>query len=156
MLSHLSGTGVNTLPLRGQLFHTTPKACKARSVQRPARASQRHGDYVNAVAAESPVLPFTKDAEHLEKWNKSSWRKRKAHQQPEYPEKEQLAEAIAEISRMPPLVFAGECRTLQARLAKCAAGESFMLTGGDCAGRSQIKCLAVGMCLRLQNRCCCH
>jgi 3-deoxy-7-phosphoheptulonate synthase len=34
---------------------------------------------------------------------------------------------------MPPLVFAGECRNLQAELAKCASGEAFMLQGGDCA-----------------------
>jgi 3-deoxy-7-phosphoheptulonate synthase len=34
---------------------------------------------------------------------------------------------------MPPLVFAGEARNLQARLAQCAAGEAFMLQGGDCA-----------------------
>jgi 3-deoxy-7-phosphoheptulonate synthase len=34
---------------------------------------------------------------------------------------------------VPPLVFAGEARNLQARLAQCAAGEAFMLQGGDCA-----------------------
>lgn len=34
---------------------------------------------------------------------------------------------------MPPLVFAGECRTLQSRLAKCVTGEAFLLQGGDCA-----------------------
>ena len=34
---------------------------------------------------------------------------------------------------MPPLVFAGECRNLQERLAKCAAGEAFIVQGGDCA-----------------------
>lgn len=103
---------------------------------RPARrvtAANRHSHSIHAVA-EAPVLPFSKDAEHLEQWSKNSWRKRTAHQQPEYVDKEQLQEAVAEIQRMPPLVFAGECRTLQARLAKCAAGESFMLTGGDCAG----------------------
>lgn len=95
--------------------------------------ANRHSHSIHAVA-EAPVLPFSKDAEHLEQWSKTSWRKRTAHQQPEYVDKQQLQEAVAEIQRMPPLVFAGECRTLQARLAKCAAGESFMLTGGDCAG----------------------
>jgi 3-deoxy-7-phosphoheptulonate synthase len=34
---------------------------------------------------------------------------------------------------MPPLIFAGECRTLQSRLAKAAVGEAFVITGGDCA-----------------------
>lgn len=34
---------------------------------------------------------------------------------------------------MPPLIFAGECRTLQSRLAKAATGEAFVMFGGDCA-----------------------
>ena len=34
---------------------------------------------------------------------------------------------------MPPLIFAGECRTLQERLAKAATGDAFIITGGDCA-----------------------
>ena len=139
MMLSQAGTVVGSrLVLRENYCNTAScNACKSRPARRVTVASQRYGDYhVNAVAADAPVLPFTKDAEHLEQWSKSSWRKRKAHQQPEYPEKEQLAEAIAEITRMPPLVFAGECRTLQARLAKCAAGEAFMLTGGDCAGKS--------------------
>lgn len=46
---------------------------------------------------------------------------------------EALKDSVAQIARMPPLVFAGEARTLQARLAQCAAGEAFMLQGGDCA-----------------------
>lgn len=137
ILSQIGTAGANRFVLREKFCNTASgNACKSRSaLRRVTVASQRYGDHhVNAVAAEASVLPFTKDAEHLEQWSKSSWRKRKAHQQPEYPKQEQLAEAVAEITRMPPLVFAGECRTLQARLAKCAAGESFMLTGGDCAG----------------------
>ena len=144
ILSQVSTVGGNRLALRESFCNkASGSACKSRPARRVPVASQRHCDYhVNAVAADAAVLPFTKDAEHLEKWSKSSWRKRKAHQQPEYPEQEELAGAIAEITRMPPLVFAGECRTLQARLAKCAAGESFMLTGGDCAGQShhQLMC----------------
>ena len=63
-----------------------------------------------------------------------SWRQREALQQPQYPDAAAVDEAIAEINRMPPLVFAGECRTLQQRLAACAAGDAFWLQGGDCAG----------------------
>lgn len=44
-----------------------------------------------------------------------------------------MKKACAEIASFPPLVFAGECRTLQERLAKCATGEAFILQGGDCA-----------------------
>lgn len=34
---------------------------------------------------------------------------------------------------MPPLIFAGEARALNADLARAAAGETFLLLGGDCA-----------------------
>ena len=34
---------------------------------------------------------------------------------------------------MPPLIFAGEARALKADLARVAAGEAFLLLGGDCA-----------------------
>jgi 3-deoxy-7-phosphoheptulonate synthase len=54
-------------------------------------------------------------------------------QQPEWPDAAALAEVVGELGRMPPLVFAGECRTLRARLAAVARGEAFLLQGGDCA-----------------------
>lgn len=87
---------------------------------------------------EPPVLPFEKDAEHLSQWRPESWRQLKAHQQPNYPDQEKLRDAVETITRMPPLVFAGECRNLQARLAKCAAGEAFLLQGQHfhCASRT--------------------
>jgi 3-deoxy-D-arabino-heptulosonate 7-phosphate (DAHP) synthase class II len=40
---------------------------------------------------------------------------------------------LAEIANRPPLVFAGEARSLQAQLANAAAGNAFVLFGGDCA-----------------------
>lgn len=58
-----------------------------------------------------------------------SWREYKVHQQPEYPDQQIVSQAANELSQMPPLVFAGECRNLQSRLAKCATGESFWLQG---------------------------
>lgn len=79
--------------------------------------------------AEPTAVPFTKSADHLSTWAPDSWRKRTAFQQPNYPDAEQVELAAAEIARLPPLVFAGECRTLQARLAKCASGEAFLLQG---------------------------
>lgn len=54
-------------------------------------------------------------------------------QQPEYPDAAAVKKATDEIHEMPPLIFAGECRTLQSRLAKAATGEAFVITGGDCA-----------------------
>jgi 3-deoxy-7-phosphoheptulonate synthase len=39
----------------------------------------------------------------------------------------------AELAGLPPLVFAGECDLLRARLAAVSRGEAFVLQGGDCA-----------------------
>ena len=44
-----------------------------------------------------------------------------------------LAAAVAELKALPPLVFAGECDELKARIADAAAGKAFWLQGGDCA-----------------------
>lgn len=94
----------------------------------PSRAARG----IRAIA-EPTALPFQKNAAHLAEWRHDSWRSLTAHQQPNYPDREELKAAAERIAQMPPLVFAGECRTLQARLAKCAAGEAFWLQGGDCA-----------------------
>jgi hypothetical protein len=48
-------------------------------------------------------------------------------------DKHEVAKACDEIKSYPPLIFAGECRNLQERLAKAAVGEAFILQGGDCA-----------------------
>ena len=59
-----------------------------------------------------------------------------AAQQPNWPggvDGEPLAKAVAELKSLPPLVFAGECDELKARIAEAAAGRAFWLQGGDCA-----------------------
>ncbi|MEL6279971.1 MAG: 3-deoxy-7-phosphoheptulonate synthase, partial [Pseudomonadota bacterium] len=66
-------------------------------------------------------------------WSPESWRDKSGLQMPEYPDAGALADATSWISSMPPLVFAGEAMQLRARLAKVAAGEAFLLQGGDCA-----------------------
>ena len=66
-------------------------------------------------------------------WSPSSWQDFVAAQQPEWPDPQALKQALTEVSALPPLVFAGESRDLQASLAKVAAGEAFLLQGGDCA-----------------------
>src|SRR3982750_923483 len=66
-------------------------------------------------------------------WTPSSWRGRPAQQMPVYPDATTLAGAEARLRRYPPLVFAGEARKLKVALAKVAAGEAFLLQGGDCA-----------------------
>ncbi|WP_226344928.1 class II 3-deoxy-7-phosphoheptulonate synthase [Agilicoccus flavus] len=62
-----------------------------------------------------------------------SWPDLPARQQPPWPDAEALATATASLASFPPLVFAGECDVLAARLAEAARGEAFVLMGGDCA-----------------------
>ena len=86
-----------------------------------------------AVSESSSSVPFTPAAAHLNDWTPNSWRNFTALQQPTYPDEDALRAAVAEIERMPPLVFAGETRTLQDRLAAAARGDAFLVQGGDCA-----------------------
>jgi len=66
-------------------------------------------------------------------WTPASWRGFEARQLPDYPDAAALAAAETELGRFPPLVFAGEARALTADLAEVAAGNAFLLQGGDCA-----------------------
>ena len=66
-------------------------------------------------------------------WTPSSWQAFPAQQQPDWPDAADLDRALKQIASYPPLVFAGEARSLQASLAKVAAGNAFLLQAGDCA-----------------------
>ncbi|MDW3213585.1 MAG: 3-deoxy-7-phosphoheptulonate synthase class II [Ilumatobacteraceae bacterium] len=66
-------------------------------------------------------------------WSPDSWRDRPIKQQPAWPDPADLDRALKQISSYPPLVFAGEARSLQSGLAKVAAGNAFLLQAGDCA-----------------------
>ncbi|HEY9080110.1 class II 3-deoxy-7-phosphoheptulonate synthase [Magnetovibrio sp.] len=68
-----------------------------------------------------------------EQWTPASWRSKKAIQMPNYPDQEALAKVEERIRNFPPLVFAGEARSLKAKLADVSAGKAFLLQGGDCA-----------------------
>ncbi len=68
-----------------------------------------------------------------EGWRPDSWRFYPVVQVPEYPDAAALVEVERKLASYPPLVFAGEARRLKAHLAKVAAGEAFLLQGGDCA-----------------------
>src|SRR5690349_13308430 len=66
-------------------------------------------------------------------WNPSSWRGRPVRQVPDYPDPAALAAVEQRLKTHPPLVFAGEARSLKARLAQVVEGKAFLLQGGDCA-----------------------
>ncbi len=68
-----------------------------------------------------------------ERWTPDSWRGRPIVQAPQYPDRQALNEVETLIATFPPLVFAGEARNLRRTLGRVAAGEGFLLQGGDCA-----------------------
>ena len=68
-----------------------------------------------------------------DKWLPNTWRAKKAKHIPIYENKKELEEVLSSINKFPPLVFAGEARLLQSKLAEVAEGKAFLLQGGDCA-----------------------
>src|SRR5215471_7033074 len=68
-----------------------------------------------------------------ERWTPGSWRQKPALQMPDYPDKQALADVEKQLATFPPLVFAGEARSLMKALGRVAKGEAFLLQGGDCA-----------------------
>ncbi|CAN1511999.1 AroG 3-deoxy-D-arabino-heptulosonate 7-phosphate (DAHP) synthase [Rhabdaerophilaceae bacterium] len=66
-------------------------------------------------------------------WTPATWRSFPVAQVPSYPDETILQSTEAQLASFPPLVFAGEARKLKRALGKVAAGEAFLLQGGDCA-----------------------
>ena len=66
-------------------------------------------------------------------WSPSSWRSLDVVQQPDWTDLGALDDVVKRLRSMPPLVFAGEARSLTADLANVANGEAFLLQAGDCA-----------------------
>ncbi len=67
------------------------------------------------------------------KWTPESWRTHEGIQMPEYRDSGALAATEESLRSYPPLVFAGEARSLMDDLADVAEGRAFLLQGGDCA-----------------------
>jgi 3-deoxy-7-phosphoheptulonate synthase len=66
-------------------------------------------------------------------WAPGSWRELPAGQQPDWPDEAALERALKQLAALPPLVFAGEARSLTDNLADVARGRAFLLQAGDCA-----------------------
>nr|XP_009397657.1 PREDICTED: phospho-2-dehydro-3-deoxyheptonate aldolase 1, chloroplastic-like [Musa acuminata subsp. malaccensis] len=66
-------------------------------------------------------------------WAPGSWKSKRALQIPAYTNQEELESVLRSLETYPPLVFAGEARRLEERLAEAAVGKAFLLQGGDCA-----------------------
>lgn len=66
-------------------------------------------------------------------WTPQSWREHEGIQMPTYNDIAALNATEQKLSNYPPLVFAGEARSLKADLAEVSQGKAFLLQGGDCA-----------------------
>src|SRR5262249_39671656 len=89
---------------------------------RPAHTSNQRGGILNA---SEPLPDF--------EWEPASWQRCAAAQVPDWPDDDALKTATEELRSLPPLVFAGEARSLQQSLARVSQGEGFLLHAGDCA-----------------------
>lgn len=85
-----------------------------------------------------PGFPFDKRCVfghpgEVSEWRPDSWHDFPADQQPDWPDAHALEQALKDLAGLPPLVFAGEARTLRSALASVADGRAFLLQAGDCA-----------------------
>ena len=62
-----------------------------------------------------------------------NWRDFPAAQQPTWPDRTRLDDAVVTLRHLPALVFAGETRSLRKKLALAEQGKAFILQCGDCA-----------------------
>jgi 3-deoxy-7-phosphoheptulonate synthase len=69
----------------------------------------------------------------MKKWTPNTWKDYPAKHLPVYQDEKELNATIESVSKLPPLVFAGETRSLKKELAKVVEGKAFLLQGGDCA-----------------------
>ncbi|WP_344298149.1 class II 3-deoxy-7-phosphoheptulonate synthase [Sinomonas flava] len=83
----------------------------------------------------SPAARFTSTAQSgaADYPGLDNWRSLPISQQPTWADPGAFDRAVAELSILPPLVFAGEVDVLRERLAAAAEGRAFLLQGGDCA-----------------------
>ncbi|MDR9418015.1 class II 3-deoxy-7-phosphoheptulonate synthase [Gracilimonas sp.] len=66
-------------------------------------------------------------------WNPLSWKEKPVKQLPKYPNQDKLEENYKTLKSLPPLVTSWEIEVLKDKLSNVAAGNSFLLQGGDCA-----------------------
>ena len=69
----------------------------------------------------------------MKNWKPNSWKNFTAKHLPTYKDEAELDLVLGKIKKYPPLVFAGETRSLKKALAQVAEGKAFLLQGGDCA-----------------------
>lgn len=117
---------------QSQPFITTPRSnILPISAVHAADSAKPPSAVKTTTKAPEPVLKTSNVGP--EKWTVDGWKSKKALQLPEYPNKEELESVLKTLEDFPPIVFAGEARSLEERLAEAAMGKAFLLQGGDCA-----------------------
>lgn len=82
----------------------------------------------------SSFSAFLKDVTTMaDMWTPDSWRSKPVRQMPDYPDADHLSRVETMLAKYPPLVFAGEARSLHDDLRQVSEGKAFLLQGGDCA-----------------------
>lgn len=84
-------------------------------------------------ATDPPPLSSSSASAVATTWTLESWKTKDALQLPEYPDPDALEAVFGTLESFPPIVFAGEARSLEERLGQAAMGNAFLLQGGDCA-----------------------
>lgn len=123
-ISHQSSLPVKPRSIRVSAVHSTEPPKKPPKQQPQAAVSSSPSPTVTAE---------TKTTSRKGKWSLDSWKSMNALQQPEYPDPVELESVLKTLEDFPPIVFAGEARNLEERLAEAAMGNAFLLQGGDCA-----------------------
>lgn len=79
--------------------------------------------------------PPLKRSEKLKKgeWHPLSWNDFEIEQLPRYPDQDELQKTYDELRTYPPLTTSWEIEALKSKLSEVAAGNAFLLQGGDCA-----------------------
>ncbi|KAJ8649419.1 hypothetical protein MRB53_002442 [Persea americana] len=121
-------------------LHLHPRPDTPVSPSTPNRTTAIHRPISTVHAAEPSKSPIVADKPAKAaptaaptKWVVDSWRSMKALQLPEYPNQQELESVPKTIEAFRPIVFAGEVRHLEERLADAAMGKASLLQGGDCA-----------------------
>ncbi|GAB2292011.1 Phospho-2-dehydro-3-deoxyheptonate aldolase 2, chloroplastic [Dionaea muscipula] len=102
--------------------HHRPTSIKAIRASEPSKPSNP-----TAITTTGHGIPIPA------RWTIDGWKEKKALQMPEYPDQDELESVLRTLSSFPPIVFAGEARSLEERLGHAAMGDAFLLMGGDCA-----------------------
>ncbi|XP_052202409.1 phospho-2-dehydro-3-deoxyheptonate aldolase 1, chloroplastic-like [Diospyros lotus] len=146
--SSLLPTKVLVQPLSGSHTHESSLSTNAKSIRsiKPISAVHAAEPSKNPIVPDKPPKPTTTSAAVAavsqpatkpdaapKTWSVESWKTKKALQLPEYPDPEELEAVLRTLEAFPPIVFAGEARSLEERLAEAAMGNAFLLQGGDCA-----------------------